>query len=140
MNIELYNKIRKQFHKHDAKLLLINTYIVPWDYWYNINKNSEIHSTGFCYIASEVYYHQSGKSKEWWVKKLVSDKLPYNGHHFFLQHKETGEIVDLTSDQFGDLDIPYGDAKNISIRFESKVYKQFLKLMEDTESNKNEKD
>lgn len=133
MNIELYNKIRGQFHKEEAKLLLINPYIQPNDYWYKINKESNIHSTGFCYIASETYYHQSGKAKEWWFRELISDKLPYNGHHYFLQHKETGEIVDLTKDQFGDIVIPYDEAKNRGIRFETKIYKQFLKLIENKE-------
>ena len=129
MNHELYENIREQFHKEEAKLLLINPYMEPNDYWYKINKESNIHSTGFCYLASEVYYHQTGKAKRWWFKEIKSDKLPYNGHHYYLQDKETGEIVDLTADQFGDIVIPYEESKNRGIRFESKAYKEFIKLL-----------
>lgn len=129
MNIELYNKIRNQFHKEEVKKLLINPHMEPNDYWYKINKESDIDSTGFCYLASQVYYMLEGKAKVWWCKKIVSDKLPYNGFHFYLEHKETGEIVDLTADQFGNLEIPRDEATNYGIRFPTKACKEFIRIM-----------
>jgi hypothetical protein len=129
MNTELINKIRFLFSNEEAKKLIINDKLIPNDYWYKINLESEIQSTGFCYLASEVYYKLNNKSKEWWFKELKSDLLPYNGYHYFLQHKITNEIIDITADQFKGIDIPYDKAKNKGIRFSSKQCNSFIKLL-----------
>lgn len=54
-------------------------------------------SWGHCYVASEAYYHlMGGKTsglEPYWVKHE-------GGTHHFLRDRKSGEIVDLTADQF----------------------------------------
>lgn len=100
------------------------------DYWYDINKSSENDSVGFCYLASELYYHLDGKSQKWWFKEINSTELlPHDGKHFYLQNKQTGEILDITKSQFGNIEIPYHLGKNKGIRFVSKNCNKFRKLL-----------
>lgn len=130
---ELIQKVKESFKNEEVKLLLINKWIQPNDYWYNINKETSllgIDSTGFCYLASELIYFETGKSSKWWFKQIISNKLPYNGHHFYLQDKLTNEMLDITSDQFEGIRIPYEENKNKSIRFMSTNCKKYKKLLE----------
>lgn len=122
---KLIEKIKESFTDPTVKQLLINDKVK--NYWFDINAKSKIHATGFCYLASEVFYNLNGKAKNWWFKELVSDKLPHNGYHYFLQHKETGRIVDLTKEQFGDMVIPYENGKSKGIRFASKNCNKLIK-------------
>lgn len=125
---QLIEKIRETFSDPKVKLLLINDKVNK--YWYDINTVSEIPSTGFCYLASEVFYHLSGKAKKWWFKEIIAPGiLPNNGYHYFLQHKETGRIIDLTKDQFGDIKIPYEQGKSRGIRWSSKNCNALVKHM-----------
>lgn len=130
VNKEIVKKIKNSFDREDVKELLKNK--ILGDYWYDINKSSNINSTGFCYLASELYYYLDGKSKKWWFKEINSPEiLPYNGMHYYLENKETGEILDITKSQFGDIEIPYHLAKNKGIRFISKnckIYKELIGL------------
>lgn len=128
VNKELVDIIIKSFEREDVKLLLKNDILK--DYWYDINKSCNIPSVGFCYLASELYYSLDGKSQKWWFKEINSPEyLPYNGKHFYLENKETGEILDITKSQFGDIEIPYHLSKNKGIRFISKSCNQFKKLL-----------
>lgn len=130
IDYNLINIITKSFEREDIKKLLINDFL--GDYWYNINKSSNIHSTGFCYLASELYYHMDGKSNKWWFKEIIAPQyLPYNGIHFYLQNKLTGEILDITKDQFiiNNVQVPYHLSKNKGIRYMSKNCKEFKKLL-----------
>jgi hypothetical protein len=126
---DLIDIIKKSFEREDVKQLLKNDFL--GDYWYDINKSSTNHSVGFCYLASELYYHLDGKSKKWWFKEITSpDNLPYNGKHFFLQNKETGEILDITKDQYdSNIIIPYHLAKNKGIMYMSKNCFKLKKLL-----------
>lgn len=128
INQELVDKIIKSFEREDIKQLLKND--ILGNYWYDINLSSDNHSTGFCYIASELYYTLDGKSKKWWFKEISSpEHLPYDGKHFYLENKMTGEILDITKSQFGDINIPYHLAKSKGIRFTSKTCNKFKKLL-----------
>lgn len=127
INQKLIEIITKSFEKEEIKFLLINDYL--GDYWYNINKSSNNNSIGFCYLASELYYFLDGKSKKWWFKEISSSDLPYNGKHYFLENKETGEILDITKSQFSDIKIPYHLAKNKGIRYMSKNCIKFKKIL-----------
>jgi len=127
-NWELVNLIIKSFEREDVKQLLKNE--ILGDYWYNINKSSNNHSVGFCYLASELYYHLDGKSEKWWFKEITSTEcLPFNGKHFYLENKQTGEILDITKSQFDGINIPYHLAKNKGIRYMSKNCFKFKKLL-----------
>lgn len=123
----LINSIRASFDRDEVKRLLI----VGGDtYWFDINATSDIASTGFCYLASEVVYNLTGKSKQWWFKEIIApDILPHNGKHYYLQNKDTGAILDITSDQFAHTQIPYDRSKNKGIRFRSKNCNQFIKIL-----------
>jgi hypothetical protein len=125
---DLIDIILTSFEREDIKQLLKND--ILGDYWYNINKSSKDHSTGFCYLASEMYYFLDGKSKNWWFKEITSpEHLPYNGKHFYLENKETGEILDITKSQFGDIKIPYHLSKNKGIRFMSKNCRKIKEIL-----------
>lgn len=53
-------------------------------------------TTGHCYAASEALYHMTGGSSKWQTYCGRDD----SGTHWWLKSKETGEIMDLTADQF----------------------------------------
>jgi len=127
INQNLVDIISKSFDNEEVKLLLKNN--IFGDYWYDINKLSKNHSVGFCYLASELYYHLDGKSKKWWFKEINSPEHLPHGKHFYLKNKETGEILDITKSQFDGIEIPYHLAKNKGIRFVSKNCNKFKKLL-----------
>lgn len=72
---------------------------------------------GHCYVASEAYFHLTGGYDEWYVErtsvhvpKPLGDMAEFT--HWYLRDRETGEVVDLTKEQFteyqhGDVYIPY---------------------------------
>jgi len=129
INQKTIDLITASLDKEEIKQLLIND--IHGDYWYNINKSSNSKYTGFCYLVSELYYSLDGKSKKWWFKEINSPELlPYNGMHYYLENKETGEKLDITKSQFGSTKIPYYLAKNKGIRFVSKNCNKFRKLLE----------
>ena len=80
---------------------------------------------GHCYVASETFYYLVGGKESGYAPR----RIKVNGiNHWFLQHLETDEIVDITSQQF-DFDIDYSLSKKASFltQFPSK---RSLKLME----------
>jgi hypothetical protein len=128
VNQKLVDLITNSFEREDVRLLLKND--ILGDYWYNINKSTKVPSVGFCYLASELYYSLDGKSKKWWFKKIESPEiLPFNGVHFYLENKETGEILDITKSQYENIEIPYHLAKNKGIRFISKNCKKLKEIL-----------
>lgn len=58
---------------------------------------------GHCYVASEAFYHSIPNKKEWIPVYASYETTEGHGTHWWLQHKETGKIVDITAKQF-DLD------------------------------------
>ena len=68
----------------------------PW-------KGHENPLAGHCYVASEALYHKLGGQRSGWVPQFVVHE---NSPHWFLKHRETGEIVDPTASQFR-TPIPY---------------------------------
>lgn len=50
---------------------------------------------GHCYVASEAFYHKDGP-ENWKPMFMYHEDEP----HWFLEHRKTGTIVDITSDQF----------------------------------------
>ena len=72
----------------------------PW-------KGSPDPVVGHCYVASEsLHWLMGGPDGPWRPMFLRVD----GSSHWFLKHKETGEILDLTRIQFGFKKIPYEDA------------------------------
>jgi hypothetical protein len=122
----LMKRVRASFADEEIKKLLIND--ITGTKWYDINAQSHIHSTGFCYLATEVLYRLMGGSSRWWFKELQSEALPHRWH-YFLEEKSTGRIVDATRDQFGHLPIHYQFATNKGVRFASKNCNAFVKYL-----------
>ena len=59
---------------------------------------------GHCYVASEALYHLlGGLTGPWKPMFLRVGRTP----HWFLKNKVTGEILDVTVDQFGKSVLPY---------------------------------
>jgi len=129
---ELKNKIMESFSNEEVKNLLIykdkNGNNV--DKFYLMNKNSNIESTGFCYLVSLLIYHVDGKSKKWMFKTITDELfLKENGSHYFLLNKINNEILDLTANQFNGTEIPYEKSKGIPIRFVNKNVKKYAKIL-----------
>lgn len=77
--------------------------------WLELNRRSNINSTGFCFSASEVIYRLNGGKDNWFIKSINDPKDWNNGTHYFLQNKETDKILDVTSNQYTlrNIEIPY---------------------------------
>ena len=129
---ELKYKIIESLSNENVKKLLIykdnegNTV----DKFYYDNKNSNIETTGFCYLVSLLIYHADGKSKKWMFKTITDESfVKENGTHYFLLNKESNEILDLTADQFRGIKIPYEKSKGIPIRFLNKNVKKYATIL-----------
>lgn len=59
---------------------------------------------GHCYVASEAYFHLTGGYDRWYVCRVSHEGTT----HWFLEDRETGEIVDLTAEQFS-TPVPYDE-------------------------------
>jgi len=53
--------------------------------------------TGHCYVASEALYHLLGGSRSGFIPQVLRHE---GGTHWYLKHRTTGEIRDLTFKQF----------------------------------------
>lgn len=61
---------------------------------------------GLCYTVSESMYHLTG-GKDVWTPK----QMEYEGvSHWFLVHKESGNVFDLTEEQF-ESSVPHSQAR-----------------------------
>ena len=58
---------------------------------------------GHCYVASETFYHLMGGDASNFQPRIIKVN---DINHWFLQDKETGEIIDITAGQF-DFNIDY---------------------------------
>jgi len=99
---EIIIKLKDAFKRDEVKKAVLKPE------WYNKNIESGIHSTGFCYAASEVIYRLTG-GKEKWKKVAISKKNWKYGGHCYLVDKETGNRLDITDEQYksAKIDIPY---------------------------------
>ena len=89
--------------------------------WLEKNLQSGIDSTGFCFAACQVIYKCNGQKVKWLVKVISRKKWEY-GSHYYLQNKQTNEILDVTKDQYiqKGISIPYELGKGVGIRGYSK--------------------
>ena len=75
----------------------------PW-------KGSANPLAGHCYVASEALSHLlKAQGKSGWVAQVAQ---VHGGPHWWLRHKETGEVLDPTASQF-EGPVPYETGKNI---------------------------
>ena len=65
--------------------------------WREFNKTSKIHATGHCQEAPEALWHLTGGKESAYEPHIVTIS---SGEHWFLKHKETGEVLDPTLSQF----------------------------------------
>mgnify|MGYP006928086030 CR=1 FL=1 len=61
---------------------------------------------GLCYTVSESMYHLTGGKKVWTPKQMKHEGVS----HWFLVHKETGTVFDLTEEQF-ESSVPHSEAR-----------------------------
>jgi len=101
MNLEeIISKLKEAFTQDEVKSRVLN------QEWRARNQDNGIDSTGFCYAASEVIYRLDGGKQNW--KKVSISEQDWNlGGHCYLINKQTNEILDITSDQYGNIIIPY---------------------------------
>lgn len=61
---------------------------------------------GLCYVVSETMYHLTGGKDTWTPKQIEHEGVS----HWFLVHKKTGRVFDLTESQF-DTPVPHRRAR-----------------------------
>lgn len=108
----LINKLRESYKNEEVKEFALV------DEWLKKNKENKIDSTGFCYVSCQIIYFKTGGSKKWKIKQIHKNKW-IHGTHYYLEDRETGEILDITSDQYTKLglEIPYELSRGTSFRF-----------------------
>jgi hypothetical protein len=106
-----YHPLDRVFKQQIREVL--STDLLSPQYLAKLEKDADI-SCGQCYAAAEAVYHKWGKFNGFTPKYLTSkdfpEGLPKGDTHWFLQNKETKEIIDPTAEQFGSTPIPYEKA------------------------------
>ena len=76
-------------------------------------------SSGFC-KTTKLLYALTGGDKDWNLM-YINEGWPF-GPHYFLKKKDTGEILDITFDQYSVLDItiPYYLGVSVPLMFDKK--------------------
>ena len=104
----IYHPLDRVFKQQIREVL--STDLLSPQYLAKLEKDADI-SCGQCYAAAEAVYHKWGKFNGFTPKYLTSkdfpEGLPKGETHWFLQNKETKEIIDPTAEQFGGIPIPY---------------------------------
>jgi hypothetical protein len=93
--LAIINSLQKAFRTEAAKSLLRPD-------WHKENINSNIPSTGFCYIATEALFYLIGGVKSGYKPMCASYS---EGTHWWLQ--KGNKRLDPTADQYGDEEPPY---------------------------------
>jgi hypothetical protein len=108
---EVVEKLKKSFKSNELKEKVLDKE------WLEKNKKTGIDSTGFCRLSVEVIYKLFGGKDDWTVK-IISKKAWTHGSHYYLENKNTKEIVDVASDQYESLgiEIPYNLGKGTGLR------------------------
>jgi len=77
---------------------------------YQQNHEEHHFTTGHCYIASEAVFHTFGGKDKW---SAWTGRDHNNGTHWWLKNKETGEIIDPTSQQYTSIGLtpPYQNGR-----------------------------
>jgi hypothetical protein len=111
--MELQNiitKLKAAFQREDVKKEILD------QEWFIRNIDSKIDCTGFCYVASAVIYVLTGADNTWTIMRIKgnSEWGKIHGGHCYLKNKQTGEILDITEDQYRlrDIEIPLGSPLN----------------------------
>jgi hypothetical protein len=109
---EITLALQNSFEREEVKKAVLD------DYWYNLNIKSSIHTTGFCFAASEVIYRLNGGTNNWKVVCLRDPVHWNNGTHYFLISKHNGKILDVTRSQYEDreIKIPHELGKGTGLR------------------------
>lgn len=86
------------------------------------------HLAGHCYVASEALYHLMGGPKSGWVPQVIRHE---NDTHWYLKHRESGEILDPTAGQFR-TPVPYehGRGSGFLTREPSKRARELISRIE----------
>ena len=119
---KIIKTLKEAFKRDDVKKAVLKPE------WYEKNIKNGIHSTGFCYAASEVIYRLAG-GKEKWKKVAIPEKKWEYGGHCYLINKETGDILDITADQNTSLGITIPYDKGIAGGFRTKDFGKKAKLL-----------
>ena len=81
------------------------------------NYSKDLNSlTGHCYLSTECLYWYLGGPNSNYIPYVLSnntwdEKLNKGETHWFLKNKITNEIIDITKEQFGNINIPYDNGK-----------------------------
>ena len=120
----IIQSLQKAFEDENVKKAVLD------DNWYQLNKKSGIHSTGFCFASAEVIFRLAGGRKTWMVKRILDPKDWNYGSHYYIQHKESGDILDITSNQYEEreIEIPYHLGKGTGLRNISNKAKILAKM------------
>lgn len=116
-------KIRAAFQNKNVRQKILNPK------WEKIDFQDERYSAGFCSIASYIIGHTftpPHRPSPWAFYQFTD--VPTFGNHIWLQFIPTGDIFDITFDQFTDfngaqMDIPYHLGKQVNAKYQhAKAY------------------
>jgi hypothetical protein len=122
--MEIVEKLKNSFRDKNIKKEVL-------DYnYYKDNLETGIDSFGFCYYACEVIYKLTGGKEKWKLICIRKSDWKEGGPHIFLKDRKTGEILDITSEQYTlrKIEIPYDLGKGFGLRNVSKKAKKLAKL------------
>jgi hypothetical protein len=110
-NNEISKKLKNSFKDKTLKEKVLDPD------WLEKNISSGIDSTGFCRLSCEVIYKLFG-GKDVWKVMIINKKNWEHGSHYYLENKETKEIVDVSKEQFENrgIKIPYELGKGTGLR------------------------
>jgi len=116
--------LKKAFKSEEIKKAVLD------DHWYRLNIKTGIHSTGFCFAASEVIFRLNGGTDNWKVVYLKDPDHWNNGTHYFLENKHENTILDITRCQYEErgIKIPYDLGKGRGLMKISKKARILAKL------------
>ena len=108
----IINMLRNSFSDDNIKQQVLDVN------WYQLNIKTGIHSTGFCFYASEVLFRLTGGNHIWQVRYIQDPTHWRNGTHYFLKRRANNEVVDITADQYTErgIIIPYCDGRGNRFR------------------------
>ena len=82
--------------------------------WRSKNLESGIHSTGFCYVATEIIYRLTGGALKWEIRTIPKKVWEFGPHYYLISVEDYNITCDITSDQYIQ-PIPYNRSRRATL-------------------------
>lgn len=123
-----FKSLITRFTEMVANGMIVNDGMLKNQYTENNSKITiDTPARGHCYHASEALYYLMGGKLSGYQPCFI--KFENNDTHWFLKHKKSGRIVDVTSSQFKkNFEIPYEKGTNRGFMQQSNNSKEIMRL------------